>query len=156
MSFQIVALSEGNFQHLFSMSDEELKVQNARREIVDEFPGTPCRVSLEDAKVGEEVILVHYEHQPEDTPYKASHAIFIRKGIAEAVPQTGEVPTLFRHRLMSVRAFDSQHNMINADAVEGEILETAIEKLFSNLSVDYIHLHYAMPGCYAALVLRIS
>ncbi len=154
MSFQFHALPADKFTSLFSMSDKELSANNARRVLVDEFPGTPCRISLEDAKVGEQVILVHYEHQPENTPYKAGHAIFVRENVARAQPEKDEVPALFRHRLMSLRAFSSEHLMLDAEVVEGTALEQTIQALFSNRAVEYIHLHNAKPGCYAALITR--
>lgn len=154
MTFQIHALPWDQFSELFSLTDEELAARNARRETVTSNPGFPCRVSLEDADVGEEVILVHYEHQPGRSPYKASHAVFIRKNARQALPDVGEVPALFRHRLMSVRAFDRKHDMIDADVVEGTGLEGVINRMFEDSAVDYIHLHNAKPGCYAAKVTR--
>ncbi|MEL6373416.1 MAG: DUF1203 domain-containing protein, partial [Pseudomonadota bacterium] len=77
-----------------------------------------------------------------------------RENVKRARPQIDEVPILFRHRLMSLRAFGKNHFMINADAVEGDQLEIAIEKLFAEPDVEYIHMHYAKPGCYAAKVTR--
>ena len=154
MPFQIHALSADQFHHLFKMTDSELTARNARRQLVNSNPGTPCRVSLKDAEIGEEVILVHYEHQPEDTPYRASHGIFVRQGAQQAFPEQGQVPELFRHRLMSVRGFDKNHLMIDADAVEGVALEETINRLFENSDVEYLHLHNATPGCYAAKVTR--
>ena len=154
MPFQIHALSADQFHHLFKMTDSELTARTARRQLVNSNPGTPCRVSLKDAEIGEEVILVHYEHQPEDTPYRASHGIFVRQGAQQAFPEQGQVPELFRHRLMSVRGFDKNHLMIDADAVEGVALEETINRLFENSDVEYLHLHNAKPGCYAAKVTR--
>lgn len=154
MSFQIHALPESAFAPLFALSDAELATRRARRMVVDAHPGFPCRVSLEDAAVGETVILMNYEHQPEDTPYHASHAVFVREGAAQAFPAAGAVPELFRARLMSVRAFNDAHDMIDADVVEGRVLEGAIERLFADPEVRYLHLHNAKPGCYAARVTR--
>jgi hypothetical protein len=44
--------------------------------------------------------------------------------------------------------------MIDADVVDGQHLEALIERLFDNESADYLHIHNARPGCYAALVTR--
>ncbi|MBX2854040.1 MAG: DUF1203 domain-containing protein [Rhodobacteraceae bacterium] len=154
MSFQIHALPARQFAHLFEMSDQELAAQNARREVVAVSPGSPCRVSLEDAKVGEEVLLLNYEHQAEATPFRASHAIFVRRGAAQAFPERGEAPDVFRSRLISLRAFNADHIMIDADAVVGVTLETTITRLFGIPGVEYLHLHYAKPGCFAARVTR--
>lgn len=154
VDFRVHALSAAGFQHLFALSDAELRALEARREIVKSKPGAPCRISLEDAEVGEEVILLHYEHQRESSPYRASHAIYVRRGVQQAKPAVNEIPALFAKRLMSVRAFDSSHSMIDADVVPGTELQHAIRTMFHNHAVAYIHLHNAKPGCYAARVTR--
>lgn len=154
MSFQIHALEAERFQNLFDLSDEALETQNACRRIVESSPGSPCRVSLEDARVGEEVLLLHYQHQPATNPYRAGHAIFVRKGVQRAFPGVDEIPQSFRHRLISLRGFDAADCMVDADAAEGSELERAIERMFADPAVSYIHLHNAKPGCYAASVTR--
>lgn len=110
-------------------------------------------MSLVDGEPGETVILVHHEHQPADTPYRASHAIYIRAGAVESRPAVDEVPEVLR-RLLSVRAFDAHGMMLAADVVDGPALETAIAPMFARDDVAYLHLHHAKPGCYAARVDR--
>ncbi len=154
MSFQIHALDPEAFAPLFEMSDERLRRLNARREIVATSPGTPCRVSLVDAEVGETVILTHFEHQPADSPYRASHAIFVREGAARAQPKPGEVPPALRSRLLSLRAFDAEHMMIAADVLKGAALADALHATFEDGRVAYVHLHNARPGCFAAAATR--
>jgi len=154
MAFRIHSLAAELFQHYFSMTDAELQRHNAVKQQVKRYPDVPCRISLTDAPVGENVLLVHYCHQNVSSPFRASHAIYIRPGVAQAQPAADEVPLSFRHRLMSVRGFDRQHMMVEADAVEGVELETIIEQQFANASVDYIHLHFARAGCFAARVSR--
>lgn len=154
MPFLIQSLEPSQFGSLFAMSDAQLQQHHARRVVVEENPGTPCRVSLEDAEVGEEVILVHYEHQPADSPFRSSHAIYVRNNVAQSFLKAGEIPDLFVHRLMSVRAFNADHIMIDADAVEGTQLEPVLNRILDDPQVDYIHLHYAKPGCFAARVER--
>lgn len=154
MPFQIHALDSEPFAPLFALSDEALRERGAVRETITESPGTPCRVSLADAVVGETVVLVNHEHQPGPGPYRASHAVFVREGMERARPAPGEVPGLFRSRLISLRAFDEAHMMVAADAVEGTELEAALETALADARVAYIHLHYAKPGCFAASVTR--
>jgi hypothetical protein len=154
MPFQIHALPADLFSDLFSLSDTELAGKSARRMIVDENPGFPCRVSLADAEIGDIVVLVNYQHQPNDTPYRASHAVFVRQGVEQARPAPGEVPEALASRLMSVRAFDAAHDMIAADVVGGENVGAAIESFFADPGVDYLHLHNAKQGCFAASVTR--
>ncbi|MBU2676571.1 MAG: DUF1203 domain-containing protein [Gammaproteobacteria bacterium] len=122
--------------------------------IVDSNPGYPCRVSLQDAEIGESVLLMNYEHQTLPTPYRSSHAIFVRENVTQAVPDKNEIPAFFRHRLLSVRAFDSSGMMIDADVIDGKSLESLIQRMLKNNSAQFLHIHNAKPGCYAALVER--
>jgi hypothetical protein len=62
MAFQITALDHHRFTRLFELSDGELAENMAVRQTPTTKPGFPCRVSLADAEVGDELILVNYEH----------------------------------------------------------------------------------------------
>jgi hypothetical protein len=154
MPFQIHAMDPAPFALLFEMSEDELRTHGARRQIVRSKPGTPCRVSLADAEIGETVILVHHEHQTGDSPYRASHAIFVRRDVERAYPKPGEVPEVLRSRLVSLRAFDAEHMMIAADVLEGDGLPDVLCATFEDDAVAYVHLHNAKPGCFAAAVTR--
>ncbi len=154
MAFQISPLDEGDFSHLFNRSDADLAAHGAVRMRADVHPGFPCRVSLEDAAIGESVILVNYEHLPVASPYRSSHAVFVREGCETASPLVDEVPESLRIRLLSIRAFDGQGMMRDADVVHGGELETAVERLLDDPDVAYLHVHNAKPGCYAARIDR--
>ena len=52
-TFQFVALPSEQFVPLFGRNDSELEAMGARRLVVDENPGFPCRVTPADAEVGE-------------------------------------------------------------------------------------------------------
>jgi hypothetical protein len=152
--FQVVALQYEPFLPLFRASDEELRARGARRMTVDEKPGYPCRVSLVDAEVGETVVLLTFTHHDVSSPYRASGPIFVREGATTARPAVGEIPTMLRHRLLSVRAYDKAAMLVGADVVEGSELEDAVRRLFTDERVAYLHLHNAKPGCYNCSVVR--
>jgi len=154
MSFVVSALPAEPFAPLFDLSDEALAAQGALRRTVDAKPGFPCRVSLEDAEPGETVLLLNYEHQSADTPFRARHAIYVRQGARQAELAAGEVPVLFRHRVMSLRAFDEAGMMRAAEVAPGEALEPAVERLLATPEVAYLQAHYAGMGCYAARIDR--
>jgi hypothetical protein len=154
MSFVVSALPAEPFQPLFALSDAELAARGAMRRTVDAKPGFPCRVTLQDAELGETVLLLNYEHQSADTPFRASHAIYVRQDAARAELAKDEVPGLFRHRIMSLRAFDEAGMMRAAEVAPGETLEPAVERLLANPQVAYLHAHYAGMGCYAARIDR--
>ncbi|RPH59032.1 MAG: DUF1203 domain-containing protein [Acidobacteria bacterium] len=153
-SFQLIALESEQFAPLFKQSDEELAAIGARRMVVDEEPGFPCRVSLVDGEVGETVILLNFPHHNVSSPYRASGPIFVRGSARTAKPAVGEIPIMFRHRLLSIRGYDAAAIMVAAEVVQGSKLEEVIERLFSNDSVRYLHVHNAGPGCYNCRVVR--
>ena len=71
MNFRIKALDHQEFEPFFKSSDFELEEQGIKRMIVDHKPGFPCRVSLEDAEIGEEVILLPYKFHKTNSPYQS-------------------------------------------------------------------------------------
>lgn len=155
MPFQISALPAERFRHLFGADDDTLKAHGVRRMIVDSHPAFPCRVSLEDGEVGEAMLLLNFEHQPAETPYRSCHAIFVRDHAVQARLQPDEVPDQLRRRLLSIRAFDAEGSMIDADVVEGREIERPIEAMLANPKTSYLHVHNAKRGCYAARVDRV-
>ena len=154
MPFQISALPVKQFEHLFGADDDVLSAHGVKRMVVDEFPGFPCRISLKDAALGESVLLLNFEHQPVTSPYQSSHAIFIRESADQAKLGPDEVPEQLRIRLLSVRAFDDEGMLIDADVVEGTELEQLVDRMFAQPLVSYLHIHHAKPGCYGARVDR--
>lgn len=154
MSFRITGLSPDPFRHLFGLSDEELAKHGARRYVADTKPGYPDRIEVRDAEPGETLILVSYVHQPADNPYHASHAIFVREGAETAYDRMNEIPDAMRLRQLSLRAFDADDMMVDADLVDGREMEGTIERFFADPRTAYIHAHYAKRGCYAARIDR--
>src|SRR6516165_8535880 len=154
MGFRISGLPKEKFRHLFELSDEELATRGAVRRIADaRNPGYPCRISLTDSNEGDELLLVNYEHHPVDSPYRMRFAIYVRKG-EETYDAVDEVPEQLRLRKLAVRAWDKDAMMIGHELVDGRELESAIERLFANPKAEYLHIHFASPGCYAARVER--
>lgn len=154
MHFRISGLPLAPFAPLFGLPDGELAARGVARRIADCRPGFPCRVSLRDAEVGEPVLLLNWEHQPADSPYRSRHAIFVREHAQPATPAVDEVPEVLRLRLLSLRAFDAAGFMLDADVVHGREAEAAIARLLGDPRVAYLHAHNAKPGCYAARVER--
>ena len=151
MSFRIVGLPADEFAHLFELSDTELDAVGGVRRTAD--GNYPCRVSLTDSKPGEELVLVNYEHHPVDSPYRMRFAIFVREG-DKTYDRVNEVPEQLRKRMLAVRSFDASGMMVENRLVDGQQVEPVIEKLLAPANVDYLHIHFASPGCYAAKVVR--
>lgn len=156
MNFRISGLSPEPFRHLFGLSDEALAAHGAKRYVADRSPGFPDRIEMRDADVGESLLLLNYVHQPASTPYRASHAIFVREGAESTYQSVNTVPEVMRRRLLSLRGFSGAHYLVDADVVHGRELEPLIERFFSSVDIAYIHAHYAKPGCYAARIEKVA
>lgn len=154
MNFKLKALDEKEFASLFKLNDLELEKIGAIRMIVEEFPGYPCRVSLEDAEIGEEVILLPYQHHKVNSPYQASGPIFVRKIARTPTLEINEIPKMFNHRLLSIRGYNNKGIMKSASVAEGKILKEQLTKALENKEIQYIHIHNASPGCYNCVVER--
>jgi hypothetical protein len=155
MSFQIKGLPAATFALLFNLPDTELEARAAVRVTADRHPGFPCRVSLRDARPGETLLLLNYEHLAVATPYRSRHAIFVRENATEAQLEVDEIPEVLRTRLLSLRSFDDAGMMIDADVMQGRELALAIDRMFESHRVQYLHVHNAKPGCFAARVERV-
>lgn len=154
MSYVIQGLDPAPFRHLYGLADSDLAAQGVVRMIADAKPGYPCRVTLEDAEPGDAVLLVNHEHLPVDTPYRSRHAIFVADGAEQAARYEDAIPEQLRIRLLSVRAFDADGMMIDAEVLEGSGLEAEIDRLFADPRAVYLHVHNARRGCFAARVDR--
>ena len=155
VNFKISAI-ENNYNHLFNLNEEELTAKGGVKMIVDEKPGYPCRASLEDAEIGEEVILFLFQHHNTNSPYKASGPIFVRKNAKRPNLGVNEIPEMLLHRLLSLRIYDNKEMMIDAKTIEGEKLKNEIEVIFNNRSANYIQVHNSSPGCYNCQVNRMQ
>ena len=154
MSFQITGLDAAPFRRFYGLSDDELQSLGVKRLIADASPGFPDRIELRDVEKGEAVLLLNYVHQPADTPYRASHAVFVREWAETPYRAVDEIPEALRIRPISLRAFDASGDMVDADLISGDGLKPTIERLFANPEAAYVHAHYTKRGCYAARIDR--
>ena len=154
MTFRITGLAPDPFRALFGLDDDALALHGAIRYRVDSEFGFPDRIELRDATPGDTVLLVNHVHQPADTPFRASHAIFVREGATTLFDAIDTVPDVLRRRMLSLRAFDAAHMMVDAALVHGREADAAIARLFTSPAIEYLHAHYATRGCYAARVDR--
>ena len=153
MSFEIRGLDPAPFVPLFGKSDAELAALGARRCIADRTPGFPDRVALNDAEPGESLLLLNYAHQPAATPFRSAHAIFVREVEARPFHGIDRLPPVMTSRPLSIRAFDAEGFMVDADLAHGEAeVREVIARLLGTAAVAYLHAHFARMGCFAARV----
>ena len=99
------------------------------------------------------MILVNFEHHDVASPYRMRFAIFVRRG-EETFDAVNTVPDQLRRRTLAVRGFDDRGMMTGWELIEGTWLDEAIERQLGNPAAQYLHVHFAAPGCYAAKVER--
>lgn len=154
-AFQIAGIDPQAFAHLFECSDAQLQALGALRHTATEGAGIPCRVSLEDAQVGDELLLLNFEHHATPSPYRGSGPIFVRRGVTQRRLAPGEVPPYVTRRLISVRAYSADGMMLGAAVCEGPAVADEIQRRFDNARVAYLQLHNAKQGCFSCQVDRL-
>lgn len=155
MTFVVTGLSPAQFAPLFGADEATLAAAGAIRCRADTRPGFPCRITLEDAEPGETLLLLNYEHQAADTPYRARHAIFVREGAAAPARFENRLPAMLTDRLLAVRAFDAADMMTDAEVVEGQEARAHVERMLDDPRTAYLHVHAARRGCFLARIDRI-
>jgi hypothetical protein len=157
MRFRIRGLDAKLFRPLFALSKEQLHAQGIHTQFADESrPGFPCRIRLGHAACGERLLLLNYVHQPAASPYHSAHAIYVAENSVATFDEVDVIPPPIRERLLSIRAFGADHMMIDADVIDGTRAEELLDRLLANPDAQYLHIHYAKRGCYAARVDRID
>lgn len=151
MTYRIKGLDPAPYKPLFALSDGELAGRGIVRMTVDS-PTFPCRISLADRPVGEQVLLLNHVSHDVANPYRASHAIFVADvDQAEFVDQ---VPPVFETRVLSLRGFDRDGMMVGALLTQPGEADAGIRRLFDNPEVETIHAHNAVRGCFSAKIER--
>ncbi|MBA3940120.1 MAG: DUF1203 domain-containing protein [Sphingopyxis sp.] len=153
MTYAITGLSPDAFAPLFAMDDAQLAANNARRVTASADRGFPCRVSLEDAQAGEELILLHHISHDVATPYRSAYAIYVRRGVA-AASYRDATPPVFEGRPLALRAFDAAGMLRTARLAGPGEADAAIRDLFADDAISYIDAHNAAHGCFAARIER--
>jgi hypothetical protein len=149
IDFRLSGIDPAPFDPLFRLADAELAERGAVRRVATSDFGFPCRVSLQDATAGDELLLLPFVHQPANSPYRSSGPIYVRRDSARRVLGPGEVPPYVARRLISLRAYDGADLIIDASVREGEDIAAEIRRMLGDERVAYVHLHNANRGCYS-------
>jgi hypothetical protein len=155
-SFLLSGIDPRPLRPLFDLDDAALAAHGAVRCVASSDHGFPCRISLRDAAVGDELLLLPYWHQPADSPYRASGPVFVRR---EAVPARlggDEVPPYVSRRLISLRAYNHGDRIAAAEVLEGHDVAPWLRERLADRHIAYVHLHNARYGCYSCRADRVS
>lgn len=152
-AFQIQSFPIERVSHLFGLTDHALDEYGARRIVAQSEFGFPCRVQLADVPAGESLIALSFEHLPAASPYRASGPIFVSEA-TPSTPATNELPAMLLRRDLSLRAYDANDEMVDAEVVAGTGAAKVLQRLFDRREVAYVHVHLQPRGCFACEVHR--
>ena len=153
MTYRIKGLEPEPFAALFELDDSELEARGMTRMTVDN-PNFPCRISLRDCDIGDEVILLNHVSHDGRNPYRATHAIFVSKSARQAADYVDTIPPALDRRILSLRAFDANGMMVDAALAQPGEADPAIRRLLENPTAAHIDAHNAIRGCFAARICR--
>ena len=154
MTYRIAGLDPAPFVPLWAMDADALFARGARRVRADADRGFPCRVSLEDARAGETLMLVHHVHHDVAGPYRSAFAIYVREKAGRPAVYQDVCPPCFASRTLSLRGFDASGALADARLAAPDEGDAAIRALLSNPMIAYIDAHNAAAGCFAARIER--
>lgn len=154
MTYSIAGLPPEDFAPLFALPDDHLAVRGARLVVADTDRGYPCRVSLQDARAGERLLLVNHASNAGPGPYRSTFAIFVREG-ARPVRHVDSLPPVFAGRPLSFRGYDAAGDLVAARlSPSDDGHDAAIRELLADHRIDHLDAHNAAYGCFAARVER--
>ena len=153
MTYRIRGLDPDTFAPLFDLDDDALAALCARRVTATADHGFPCRISLANAREGEELILLHHTSHDVATPYRSAYAIFVRRDV-EAASHRDAAPSVFDDRVIAMRAFDADGLLQDTRLAGPGESDGAIRDLFADDAIAYIDAHNAAAGCFAARIER--
>lgn len=154
MAYRIVGLDPASFAHLHALDAAGLAALDARRVVADADRGFPCRVSLEDARTGETLILVNHADHRHAGPYSHTHAIFIRETARQAAVHTDRVPAVMDTRILALRGFAADGMMRSALLAQPGEAHDAILTLLEDPEIVHINAYNAIRGCFSARIER--
>jgi hypothetical protein len=153
--FLIEPIARHQVDEWFRLSDARLAERHGQWLIADSQPGYPCRISLEEAQLGERVLLIPYLHHDVASPYRASGPIYLREQAQTATLAINAIPPILAERLLSVRAYTQAGMMRQACTTQGAPLTGVIQQAFHDPKVAYLQIHNANPGCFNCTVRRV-
>lgn len=98
MTYRIEGLAPAAFESLFCMMDGDLAERGATRVTADLPSGYPCRISLEDAAEGEELILLNYVSHDVAGPFRTAYGIMSARARRRSPIGTKRRPISIRAR----------------------------------------------------------
>lgn len=154
MAYRIEGLAPEAFEGLFNMMDRGLEARLAMRVTADAPDSYPCRVTLEDAEPGEELVLVNHVSHDIEGPFRTAYGIYVRRNAEAAASFIDQAPAMLDKRTLGLRGFDARGMLKGALLAFPGKADAKIRELFARAEIDTIHAHNAAHGCFLACIER--
>jgi len=145
MAYRIAGLDPAAFA-----DSEQMIAAGAIRVTADKPNAFPCRITLEDAEPGESLLLLNHLSADVATPFRASHAIYIREGAREASLYADVMPAFISSRATSLRGFDAAGMMREAFLAAPGEADAGTRRLLERKEISHVDIHTAAWGCFLA------
>lgn len=154
MTYRIRGLDPAQFADRFAMESGALAASLSRRLTAEASGNYPCRVSLEDAAPGEEILLTNFTNHAVGTPYRNTFAIYVRRKAGCAAEFVDRLPPVLCARPIALRGYTADGLLHRASLALEDDVDAAIRDLLKDRDIAYIDAHNAKHGCFAARVER--
>jgi hypothetical protein len=121
--------------------------------VADSPEGYPCRHCLRFAKPGERLILFPYASIPAGHSYSEVGPIFVHEQPCDRYSAIDKFPPDLRAG-RSMRAYNSNYDMIDAEVVNSSEPEAVVEKLFGKPETAFVDVRSVTRGCYTFRIQR--
>ena len=154
MTYRIRGLDPAQFAGRFAMDDGALAAALSQRLTAQDQGYYPCRVTLEAAKPGEEILLTSFTNHSVDTPYRNTFAIYVRRNAEKAAEFVDRLPPVLRARPIALRGYTGEGALHRAELSLEDDVDAAVRDLLKDEDISYIDAHNAKHGCFAARIER--
>jgi hypothetical protein len=109
----------------------------------------PCRHCLRTFRVGEESrILFTYDPFDDLEPFPLPGPIFIHEAECERYPEDGGFPRELKAHALTLSGYGRGRILREQVRIDGNAVETELERMLGRDDVDYIHVRDTAAGCY--------
>ena len=123
--------------------------------VVDKEGAYPCRVCLEDARIGERVYLFSYGPFESAAPHQTVGPVYVHATPCKPFSRSARLPDVLRRRMVALRAYDAEGaDLVACEIVEGAAIEARAAEVLSNPRAHHINVHFARAGCFACSIER--
>ena len=129
---------------------------NALSELTSDGGGYPCRHCLSEVPDGEGALLLGHSPFALPGPFREVGPIFVCAQTCEPYATADRLPELVKSRLVQLRAYSAGEEILypHSKVLPGTEVEAALEPVFEDREVAFVHLRSGLNGCFLCRVQR--